>query len=79
MAAYQKSFYCTKPLTSLAVGSIEELWALLNNKANDPDYETPYGLLINFNYNGQKYFKYDKAFIKQIGQEGLANGLKSVI
>jgi hypothetical protein len=79
MSKYQKNFYCTRPLTSLSIGNIDELWALLNNKSNDPDYETPYGLLINFNYDGQQYHKYTKTDLKKIGLKGLEKGLRVVL
>jgi hypothetical protein len=77
--AYKKIFHCTRPLTSISIGIIEELWALLNNKAKDPDYKTPYGLIIDFNYDGQKYNKYDIEGLKMIGIQGLAKGMKAVI
>ncbi len=79
MAKYQETYYCTRPLSALSTGNINELWALLNNKSNDPDYKTPYGLIINFNYEGQQYHKYTKTDLKKIGINGLEKGLSALL
>jgi hypothetical protein len=79
MSKYQETYYCTKPLSSLSVGNIDELWAFLNNKSNDPDYEASYGLILNFNYEGQPYQKYTKTDLEKIGIRGLEKGLKASI
>jgi hypothetical protein len=78
MAGYQRTFYCTKPLTVVAVGQVVELWAMLNNKAKDTDYEPPYGLIINFNYSGQPYNRYGLSDLNRIGLEGLKKGLSAL-
>lgn len=78
MKGYQRMFYCTEPLTALAVGQFAELWAMLNNKAKDTDYEPPYGLIINFNYSGQPYNRYGLSDLKRIGLEGLRKGFSAI-
>jgi hypothetical protein len=47
MKEYQGIYLCTKPPSALPLGSVSELWAMLNNNARDSQY-APYGLLINF-------------------------------
>lgn len=79
MSKYQKQFYCTKPLSAMAIGNVSELWGLLNNKAKDTDYESPYGLIINFNYEGQKYHNFAKEQLLSIGISGFEKGLKNVL
>jgi hypothetical protein len=74
MTKYQGIYYCTKPLSALPLGEVPELWAMLNNKAKDTDYEPPYGLIINFNYAGQPYHKYSTDDLKRIGLTGLQRG-----
>ncbi len=75
MKKYQDTYHCTKPLAALALGQVSELWAMLNNKARDSDYEPPYGLVINFNYGGQPYNTYGSDDLKRIGLNGLQKGL----
>jgi hypothetical protein len=75
MTKYQDIYYCTEPLSVLALGQVSELWAMLNNKAKDTLYQSPYGLIINFNYVGQPYHKYSKDDLRFIGLDGLQKSL----
>jgi hypothetical protein len=77
MNGYQDIYYSTKPLSVLQLGEISQLWAMLNNKAKDGDYEPPYGLLINFNYKGQPYGKYSVNELGNIGFEGFKKGFSA--
>jgi hypothetical protein len=74
---YQNYYFTEKPLSVLAIGHISDLWALLNNNAEDTLYEKdrPYGLLINFSYSGQPYSRFSVADLNRIGLEGLKKGL----
>ncbi|MBE7555703.1 MAG: hypothetical protein HS126_32030 [Anaerolineales bacterium] len=78
MTRYQDIYYCTKSLSALVLGQMSELWAMLNNKAKDTDYEPPYGLVINFNYAGQPYSKYSVDDLKRIGLNGLKKGFSAL-
>ena len=78
MKKYQTIYHCTKPLSALALSQVSELWAMLNNKANDSLYTPPYGLIINFNYAGQPYNKYSIVDLQRIGLEGLQIGLNAL-
>jgi hypothetical protein len=75
---YQGFYLTTEPLSVLAIGKFSELWAMLNNKAQDKRYEPPYGLLINFNYSGQAYNRYSIADLNRIGLEGLVIGFSAL-
>jgi hypothetical protein len=75
---YQGFYLTTEPLSVLALGKFSELWAMLNNKAQDKRYEPPYGLLINFNYSGQAYNRYSIADLNRIGLEGLVMGFSAL-
>ncbi len=71
---YQRIYNTTKPLSILAVGEVDEIWAMLNNKARDEQYKGPFGLLINFSYAGGSYNRYSVADLKRIGLDGLKKG-----
>jgi hypothetical protein len=75
---HQRYYHTTEPLSVLAVGQLSELWAMLNNKARDPLYEPPYGLLINFSYAGQPYNRYSLADLNRIGLDGLKKGFSGL-
>lgn len=78
MTKYQQTYYCTKPLSALALGHVSQLWAMLNNKAKDTDYEPPYALIINFNYSGQPYNTYSLSDLSRIGLDGLKKGVSGL-
>jgi len=79
ISGYQRYYHTTKPLSSLAVGTADDLWALLHNAAEDPLYKTPYGLIINFNYGGGAYNAYSIGQIESFGKEGIKKGLAQVL
>ncbi|MDD5542341.1 MAG: hypothetical protein PHX83_04135 [Acidobacteriia bacterium] len=72
---YQRYYRTTKPLSVLALPSISDLWAMLNNASSDPLYQAPYGLIINFSYSGGTYNSYSIGQLKTIGPSGLKKGM----
>lgn len=79
ISGYQRYYHTTKPLSDLAVGTVDDLWALLHNPSEDPLYKTPYGLIINFNYAGSPYNAYSISQIEAFGREGIKRGLSAVL
>ncbi len=80
ISGYQRYYLTTKPLSTLALGTVNDLWSLLNNPAKDPLYRTPYGLIINFSYGaGTPYNVYSIQKIQSIGKEGIEKGLRVVL
>ncbi len=72
---YQQYYRTTKPLSVLPLGSISDLWAMLNNTSSDPLYKPPYGLIINFSYSGGAYNSYEINQLSSMGPMGLKKGL----
>lgn len=79
VSGYQSYYQTKKPLSVLAVGATDDLWALLNNPAKDPLYKTPLGLIINFSYAGTAYNSYSIKQIQSFGKEGVKKGLAQVL
>jgi hypothetical protein len=75
---YQKVYRCTEPLTALALGTFEELWAMLHNEADYPDCAPPFGLLININYSRRAFNRYGLSDIRRLGIEGLKKGFSGL-
>jgi len=78
ITGYQQYYRTTEPLSVLGLSSVFDLWVLLNNPANDELYETPYGLIIDFNYSGQPYKEYLIEHLKNIGVNGLEIGFRMI-
>lgn len=78
---YQQYYLTTKPLSRLPLSSIEELWAMLNNKAWDTLYKPPYGLIIDFSYTQEPptiSYVYPIEQLQRIGCDGLEKGVHTL-
>ena len=79
LESYQHHYVTSRPLSVVPVDSVNNLWGLLHNHAEDPLYRPPYGLIVDFNYGGRPYHAFSIGQLRGFGATGLRAGLAQVL